>query len=134
MRFLRAQLDLPWLCAGDFNEVLAAEEHFGVNERESWQIAGFQEAVADCGFLDLGFNGLQYTWDNQQDGNHNVKVRLDRALGDHRFIDVLGDSSVKNTPTAFSDHAALVIEIKERVNNGRKGRRKTRPFRYEHMW
>lgn len=60
--------------ARDFNEVLAAEEHFGANERESWRIAGFQEVVADCGFLDLGFTGMQYTWDNRQDGNNNVKV------------------------------------------------------------
>lgn len=27
MRFLRSQLDLPWLCTGDFNEVLSADEH-----------------------------------------------------------------------------------------------------------
>lgn len=31
LRFLRAQLDLPWLCMGDFNELLMAEEHFGGN-------------------------------------------------------------------------------------------------------
>jgi len=50
LRFLRAQSDLPWLCAGDFNEVLSADEHFGVNEREAWQMAGFQEMATDCGY------------------------------------------------------------------------------------
>jgi len=34
MRFLRAQSDDPWLCVGDFNEVLAADEQIGGNERE----------------------------------------------------------------------------------------------------
>lgn len=41
LRFLRAQLGVPWLCVGDFNEVLEANEHFGINEREQWQMDGF---------------------------------------------------------------------------------------------
>jgi hypothetical protein len=90
MRFLRAQSGLPWLCLGDFNEVLKADEHFGVKEREGWHMSGFQEVVDDCGFLDLGFTGLPYTCDNRQEGTHNVKARLDRALGDYKFGEVLG--------------------------------------------
>jgi hypothetical protein len=43
--FLRVQMDLPWLCAGDFNEVLAADEHFGACVREAWQMEG----VPGCG-------------------------------------------------------------------------------------
>jgi hypothetical protein len=34
LRFLRGQLDSPWICLGDFNEVLSSDEHFGANERE----------------------------------------------------------------------------------------------------
>lgn len=34
LRFLRAQLDVPWLCMGDFNDVLAANEHIGDIDRE----------------------------------------------------------------------------------------------------
>jgi hypothetical protein len=41
MRFLRAQSATPWLCVGDFNEVLAVEEQFGTNEREEWQVQAF---------------------------------------------------------------------------------------------
>jgi hypothetical protein len=39
--FLRGQLDSPWICLGDFNEVLSSDEHFGANEREHWQIEAF---------------------------------------------------------------------------------------------
>jgi hypothetical protein len=77
LRFLRAQHDAPWLCLGDFNEVLSTDEYFGANSREWWQI------VEDCRFVDLGFNGLPYTWDNRQEGDRNVKVWLDMALGDN---------------------------------------------------
>lgn len=66
MRFLRAQSDVPWLCIGDFNEVLSQDEHFSANKREHCQIAAFQEVVQECRFVDLGFSGLPYTWDNRQ--------------------------------------------------------------------
>jgi hypothetical protein len=45
---------------------MSAEEHMGLNVREAWQMEGFQDTVADCGFLHLGFSGLSYTWDNDK--------------------------------------------------------------------
>jgi len=36
LRFMRAQSSEPWLCLGDFNEVLAVEEQIGAIERELW--------------------------------------------------------------------------------------------------
>jgi hypothetical protein len=134
LQFLRAQLDLPWLCLGDFNEVMNADEHFGANEREPWHMANFQEAVSICGFIDLGFSGLPYTWDNRQEGIRNVKARLDRLFGDHRFLDAMGATAVKHLPIVFSDHSSLLIEIKNTVQPGRLGDRRRKPFRYEHMW
>jgi hypothetical protein len=41
LRFLRAQSAVPWLCARDFNEVLAGVEPFGTNDREQWQMDAF---------------------------------------------------------------------------------------------
>ena len=32
---------LPWLCMGDFNEVLRPEEHEGVGQRSNAQIQAF---------------------------------------------------------------------------------------------
>lgn len=55
LRFLRAQSASPWLCLGGFNEVLSAEEQFGGNGREPWQIAAFQDVVNDYHLSDLGF-------------------------------------------------------------------------------
>jgi hypothetical protein len=126
-------LDLPWLCIGDFNEVLSAEEHFGGNQRDNWQIAQFQDVVADCGFSDLGFSGLPYTWDNRQEADRNVMVRLDWALGDPKFIECFGGTNVVHVPTVFSNHSALLVEVKEDAHRGSR-QRKVRPFHYENMW
>lgn len=135
MRFLRAQCASPWLCLGDFNEVLTGDEQIGGNDREGWQMAAFQDAVSDCRLVDLGYHGLPYTWDNRQDGNRNVKVRLDHALGDDRFMATLGESEVFHIPLAESDHCGLLMEVREKkVGGGRHGRRKAKPFRYDNMW
>jgi hypothetical protein len=133
MRFLRAQLDLPWLCHGDFNEVLSAQEHFGANPREHWQIAQFQDVCAECGLNDLGFNGPPFTWDNRQEAERNVKVRLDRALGDVKFLEHMGETNVEHVPTVFSDHIALLVKVRESDSQGNIQRR-PKMSRYENMW
>jgi len=135
LRFLRGQSDSPWLCLGDFNEVLVAEEHFGVRGREDWQMVAFSDAIADCRLSDLGFRGLPFTWDNRQEAERNVKARLDRALGDEKFLEVLSDSVVQHIPLAESDHCVLLVEVKERTHDRcRRRQRKMKPFRYENMW
>jgi hypothetical protein len=135
LRFLRAQSAMPWLCAGDFNEVLVGEEHFGANGREQWQMTAFQEAVADCELVDLGFSGLPYTWDNKQQGDHNVKARLDRAFGNGNLLNVLGDSSVRHIQMVKSDHCALLVELRSSIGPDlRRTGRPKRPFRCEDMW
>ena len=48
LKFLRNESDLPWICAGDFNEVLSEEEHLGSNKRGEWSMAGLREAVQYC--------------------------------------------------------------------------------------
>jgi hypothetical protein len=74
--------------------VLSDDEHFGKREREEWRMAGFREVVDLCGFCDLGFNGLPYTWDNKQEGDKNVKVRLDRGLANEKFMDLFAFTEV----------------------------------------
>jgi hypothetical protein len=52
---------LPWLCIGDFNEVLRVDEHVGIGQRSQAQIQGFRDAVDMCELIDLGFKGHFWT-------------------------------------------------------------------------
>lgn len=63
-----------------------------------------------------------------------MKARLDRAFGDGKFMDVLGDTSVEHVQLAKSDHCALMINVKPFVANQQPGSHPLKPFRCEDMW
>jgi hypothetical protein len=64
--FLHNENDIPWLCSGDFNETLHSHEQIRGNEKQEWSMEGFREVVDYCGFRDLVYSSLPYTWDNQR--------------------------------------------------------------------
>lgn len=131
MHFLSHQSSAPWICVGDFNEIMDAEEQFGGVSSPESQMDGFRNAVSACGFSDLGFIGLPYTWDNRQQDGRNIKVHLDRAFANADFSDMFRDIKVWHVQTTESDHCCLVIEC---CRNRRSKRRKRRSFKYENMW
>jgi hypothetical protein len=60
----------PWLCVGDFNEIIDQSEKDGAALRKEGQMNQFREASEDCNVSDLDFIGSKYTWNNgkQDDG------------------------------------------------------------------
>ncbi|KAL8552711.1 hypothetical protein ACS0TY_001410 [Phlomoides rotata] len=67
----------PWLCAGDFNEILDGSEKMGAEAR----MMAFRDCIEWCGLSDLGYVGNAYTWSNKQAGLGNIQERLNRGLG-----------------------------------------------------
>ena len=110
LQFLNSQSNAPWLCAGDFNEILEAQEQFGGAMWPERQMDGFRDAVSICGFPDLGFIGLPYTWDNRQQGDQNIKVRLDRAFANEAFSGLFKYIKVWHVQTTESDHCCLIMK------------------------
>jgi hypothetical protein len=131
LRFLSGQSSLPWLCAWYFNEILDAGEQFGGNTCPEQQMEGFRDAVEVCGFTDLGYIGVPYTWDNRQQGDDNIKVRLDRGFENGSFLNLFQMVKLWHVQTTESDHCALIIECQMQAGCA-AGKRK--PFRYENMW
>ena len=54
LRLLAGSFELPWVCIGDFNDLLAATEKRGRITHPNWKLMGFQSAIADCQLIDLG--------------------------------------------------------------------------------
>jgi len=131
LQYLNVQSNATWLCAGDFNKILDAQEQFGGVPRLERQMDGFRDAVSSCGFTDRRFIGLSFTWDNRQHGDNNIKVRLDRAFANADFSDAYKDIKVWHVQTTESDHCCLVIECYR--SKKQRGRRR-KNFKYENMW
>uniref|UniRef100_A0A453EDJ8 Endonuclease/exonuclease/phosphatase domain-containing protein n=1 Tax=Aegilops tauschii subsp. strangulata TaxID=200361 RepID=A0A453EDJ8_AEGTS len=79
---LRAVSQVPWLVCGDFNEALWQHEHLSRSLRAEGQMTAFRDCLLVCELEDLGFSGLPFTYDNGQQGDRNVRVRLDRVCAD----------------------------------------------------
>ena len=59
---LNSQFSLPWLCLGDFNEIVRGIEKKGGSNRSHAQMQLFREAIDECGFIDMGYKGSPFTW------------------------------------------------------------------------
>ena len=116
---------------GDFNEILFAEEKQGWLDRPERQMQGFRDALDDCLFKDLGFNGFPFTWCNHRPGDQNVWVRLDRGVATIEWILRFPSSRILHLNAFHSEHKPLLLATDSEL---KRFYRKGWPFRFESMW
>ena len=107
LRRLKAQSTLPWVCMGDFNEILKADEKFGRLGRSESQMQGFRNVVDDCGFMDLGFTGPRFMWTNNRPRDMTWE-RLDRVLATTDWILLFPSVRVHHLDGKFSPQTSMV--------------------------
>ena len=128
---MHRKFNLPWLCYGDFNEILSREEKLGGGgvPRPQRQMDGFRELVNIYGFKDLGYSGPDFTWCNMQERENRVYLRLDRALATNDWINHFNGTRVLHLVDSTSDYCALLIADSLAVQPSRKRR-----FHFKEMW
>ncbi|KAK6147765.1 hypothetical protein DH2020_018677 [Rehmannia glutinosa] len=65
IRSLYAYDDHPWLCLGDFNEILYHSEKIGGRRKDDKKLLALRNA-SECNLDDLGYDGYQFTWTSGQ--------------------------------------------------------------------
>ncbi|CAB4298834.1 unnamed protein product [Prunus armeniaca] len=81
--FLRhlSQVDIgPWMCCGDFNEILSVDKKSSPPLSSVGQIKDFQLVIDAYNLLSFDFVGHPFTWMNNRKDNANVQARLDRGF------------------------------------------------------
>ena len=131
LKQLCLKLDLPWLYMGDFNEITKAEEKKGGALRPEGQMKAFRDALDFCGFRDLGFVGLPFTWCNNQFDGEVTWIRLDRGVATPSWSQLFPTIRVHHLPGTLSDHCPLWLCFDD---ENVKFYKKSRPFRFEAVW
>ena len=129
MKRLRGESTLPWLCIGDFNEILRQEEQMEPNTRDSAQMAGFRDAVDICGLSDIGYMVLDWTFERRVTGGQFCRVRLDRALASPSWSFLFPFATLEHLTAAKSDHCLILL--KTDIETGYQRTLGKKPFRYE---
>ena len=121
-------MDLPWICVGDFKEIIKVEEKVGgVLRRERLMIV-FREALDFCGFRDIGFVGSTFTWYNNRIDEMVTWIRLDKGVATPSWSQLFPMVRVHHVEGSLLDHCPLWIRSND--ENIRFYKR-NRPFRFE---
>ncbi|KAL4598093.1 hypothetical protein ACB092_11G034200 [Castanea dentata] len=126
---LNQQFSLPWLCFGDFNEILSAREKKGGPPRPQNQMENFRSVINRCGLKDMGYRGVDFTWCSQQEGEDRIYLRLDRALATTEWIQHFCTIQVHHLTDTTSNHCPLLLSEPSSMR-----RRKNYRFHFEAMW
>lgn len=131
LRYLAKFSPVPWLCIGDFNAITSSKEKFSSSARSLSQNFDFQQALADCQLVDLGFRGPKYTWSNGRGGAALTRERLDRAVANVEWSSYFNASEGNVLARLASDHNPLLLSCS---SNREVKWKKHRSFRYEAGW
>ncbi|XP_050259980.1 uncharacterized protein LOC126705069 [Quercus robur] len=129
LRCLNSYPICPWLCLGDFNEIVRQDEKVGGALRSHNQMQLFRDVLDECGFMDLGFVGPKFTWARHYEDGSSIWERLDRGLATNNWFLKFPGSRVHHLHCDSSDHQPILV-----VFSGLEHPRRKKPFRFEEMW
>ncbi|KAH7863586.1 hypothetical protein Vadar_019513 [Vaccinium darrowii] len=128
LKTLAQNVSLPWLCMGDFNQVLSIGDKYGGHVPSQKSLSAFHELITDCGLVDLEAKGPRYTWRNNRSGENFIMERIDMAFTNASWRELYDQAMVFVEATIGSDHNPLVLDTNAPLNKVGK------PFRFESFW
>ena len=111
MRHLHACRALPWVCLGDFNEILSSDEKNEGIPRHVTPMLAFRHTLLHSGLADLSFRGYRFTWRNVQLGAAFMEERLDRCVATMEWRDRFPRAMVHHLTVPYSDHDPVLLDM-----------------------
>ncbi|XP_038697213.1 uncharacterized protein LOC119994946 [Tripterygium wilfordii] len=130
LRRLAAASSLPWVCGGDFNEILSNSEIAGSNGRAEYLMQNFRDALQDCALCDIGYSGYSFTWSNNRSGTALVEERLDRVVSSDSWSQQFLGAYLRHLASPASDHSPLLLTISRGPTISNRSCR----FHFEEFW
>ncbi|KAK7851875.1 hypothetical protein CFP56_040776 [Quercus suber] len=70
----------------------------------------FCDALDHCGFVDLGFSGLEFTWHGRH-GEEIIWERLDRRVANYEWLARFPTGRVKHLNCFTLDHRPILLSL-----------------------
>ncbi|KAJ9174809.1 hypothetical protein P3X46_013414 [Hevea brasiliensis] len=99
------------LIMGDFNSFLKPSEKRGGDDHFQPKIASFKQFTDAVGFLDLGFNGPKFTWNNRRGSTSNIQERIDRGLATSSWLSAYPNAMSNHLEDISFDHWPILLPI-----------------------
>ena len=128
LRSLNHHPNTPWLCAGDFNELVIQDEKLGGTIQSSNSMQLLRDVIDECGFVDLRFVDPKFTWSRHFEDGRSIWERLDRGLANNAWFQKLPRSRVHHLHCDSLDHVPLFLNL-----SGLEPPPRKKSFRFE-MW
>jgi hypothetical protein len=94
---------------------------------------GFREAIDVCQLCDIGYIGLDWTFEKKAARGHFVRVRLDKALASANWCARFPLAAVRHLMAVKTDHCPILLSF-EPEERGQAVHGLGKPFRHELMW
>ena len=78
-----------WALMGDLNDIKSNGEKWGGRTRPTSSFETFTSFINRNGLIDIGFEGMPWTWCNNRDNEWEIKERIDRVLGTKQWCGTL---------------------------------------------
>ena len=127
LKHLHTRLLVPWLCCGNFNEILNSNEKQGRLPKQQQPMMEFRSTLLYCRLVDLGFQGSIFTWNNGRLREEFVQECLDRACATLEWRTMFPHTKVTHLQSTYSDHIPILINL-SRLNQQCKKKKIPRRF------
>ena len=117
----------PWMCIGDFNELLSQAEKVGARPHCQNRINLFRAFVDNAELMDMDLKGSRFTWLSNPRNGVITKEKIDRLLVNWSWRRSFPNAIVSAFPPISSDHSPLVLNFQPKVGDGGL-------FKYEAYW
>lgn len=110
LKFIKNQSPVPWICVGDFNEIVSMTEKWGGAGKRDSQMEQFRNTLEDD-LSDLGLVGSKFTCSIAREDGSFMKERLDRVLANNEWRMFFQEVEVQVLAARSSDHKPLLVNF-----------------------
>ncbi|XP_021991413.1 uncharacterized protein LOC110888181 [Helianthus annuus] len=114
----------PWVVLGDFNTALNMEDCLYGPSCHTIGMREFFDCIQMAEIMDITHHGCHYTWNQKPKEGIGILKKIDRVMGNLKFLDLFPNAYAIFQPARISDHSPCVIKLPS-INHA-----KPKPFKF----